>query len=531
MADKNQLTLCSSKTCEICVKDFDTSRNLIRHKKTVSHEREKRCLLLENADRQVTNKRLCPDSDNSTYKEIEYTVSLANFEESAMHIQIVKDGELTNDDDFITDDLCEDEELTEQEVCEEDIASTCPEEYENPWYPFPDEHYAELSCLVNAPKPLGDANLQYIFHLLRKRDPSTPSLFKVREVCSKLPGRMEVNTFADTEGKEFTSLSVINIIRQRMAIPSIASKLARYPQRSSSGIIREMYQSKKWILDRRYHTPMVSEHGIDFFVKEFVWAKYECKKIIGYLSSIFTEASPTDSTYPETYAELIICRLHDEKLCFTTNTVKVATSDLISQYDGPMNTDLVGWKITKDSTIVKLSHDKSKSLCEDNILRKNAKGKKVVSVPVVLFSDDVGGSSTHKWNAFSVWCLMLGGLPKKENNDLQNILFLNASNSVSALELSKPLVAELKVLENLGVTMYDASLGEEVMVVSPVFLVKADNKRQSDVVSHLGSCAVKFCQKCTISRVDDDVTTVGDVRSKQFVQEAIGKIKDAESES
>ncbi|XP_070552645.1 uncharacterized protein [Ptychodera flava] len=292
-----------------------------------------------------------------------------------------------------------------------------------------------------------------------------------------------------------------------------------------------MYQSKKWILDRRYHTPMVSEHGIDFFVKEFVWAKYECKKIIGYLSSIFTEASPTDSTYPETYAELIICRLHDEKLCFTTNTVKVTTSDLISQYDGPMNTDLVGWKITKDSTIVKLSHDKSKSLCEGNILRKNAKGKKVVSVPVVLFSDDVGGSSTHKWNAFSVWCLMLGGLPKKENNDLQNILFLNASNSVSALELSKPLVAELKVLENLGVTMYDASLGEEVMVVSPVFLVKADNKRQSDVVSHLGSCAVKFCQKCTISRVDDDVTTVGDVRSKQFVQEAIGKIKDAESES
>ncbi|XP_070547787.1 uncharacterized protein [Ptychodera flava] len=121
MADSNKSTFCSSKTCEICVKDFYTSRHLIRHEGTVSHPREKRCLLLENADRQVTNKRLCPDSDNSTNKEIEYTVSVDNFEESATHIQIVNDGELTNDDDFISDDLCEDEELTEQEVCEEDM--------------------------------------------------------------------------------------------------------------------------------------------------------------------------------------------------------------------------------------------------------------------------------------------------------------------------------------------------------------------------------------------------------------------------
>ncbi|XP_077869315.1 uncharacterized protein LOC144360418, partial [Saccoglossus kowalevskii] len=396
---------------------------------------------------------------------------------------------------------------------DEDIPSSNP----NPWHPFPNEHYAELSCLINAPRPLGDANLQFIFHLLRKHDPSTPSYYQVKQMCAKLPGRLEPNMFVDSNGKSYHSLSIIDVIRQRMATPDTAARLARYPQKPLDGVIREMYQSQKWMLNRQYHTPMIKEHEQDFFVKDFVWVTYKSKKILGYISAIFTETSLEEPNSFQTFAKLIVCKLYENKyLCLTDDTIKVRTQHLVCRYEGPLDNDVLGWKLSNQSVLERLSKNSCKSLCEGNILRKNARGKKVVSVLVVLFSDDVGGSTTNKWNSFSEWCLLLGGLPKKDNNKLQNILFLNASNSVSALELSKPLVSELKILERSGVVMYDAYLKEEVLVLSPVILIKAD-KRQSELVNHLGACATKFCQKCTVTQVDDDVTHSADVRSKDYV--------------
>ena len=121
----------------------------------------------------------------------------------------------------------------------------------------------------------------------------------------------------------------------------------------------------------------------------------------------------------------------------------------------------------------------------------------VVSVPLILFSDDSSGNRSKKWNCFDVWYLLLGGLSKEENAKIKNIHFLTCSNKASPLELATPIVTDLLKMEK-GVQMYDGSLGQQVIVVSHVICLLADNPRASDLLSHMGSAARKFCRLCMV---------------------------------
>ena len=121
----------------------------------------------------------------------------------------------------------------------------------------------------------------------------------------------------------------------------------------------------------------------------------------------------------------------------------------------------------------------------------------VVMVPIILFSDDVSGNRSKKWNGLDVWAMLLAGLPKQENAKLNNIHFISASNKVSTLELAEPMVKDLIKLEE-GVLMYDAHLKRDVVVVAPVLCIIADNPRSSELLNHGGSAANKFCRLCQV---------------------------------
>ncbi len=82
----------------------------------------------------------------------------------------------------------------------------------------------------------------------------------------------------------------------------------------------------------------------------------------------------------------------------------------------------------------------------------------MVMLPITLYCDDTGGNRSKKWNSFDLWCLMLAGLPWKENAQQQNIHFLTCSNKASAVEMADPLVDDLLKLENEGIVTYDAYL-------------------------------------------------------------------------
>ena len=102
---------------------------------------------------------------------------------------------------------------------------------------------------------------------------------------------------------------------------------------------------------------------------------------------------------------------------------------------------------------------------------------------------------------------MLAGLPRHENAKFSNIHFISCSNQAPCLDLAPPIVGDLLLLEQRGVTVYDAFLKRNIRVIAPVITFICDNPRASELVNHLGSTANKFCRLCMVSFMLLDLCT------------------------
>ena len=81
-------------------------------------------------------------------------------------------------------------------------------------------------------------------------------------------------------------------------------------------------------------------------------------------------------------------------------------------------------------------------------LKQSCNGLPVVTVPLVLFSDDTSGNRSKKWNKFDYWSMTLAGLPIREARSFHNMYFLNCSNRLTALEIAPPIIEDVELLEN-----------------------------------------------------------------------------------
>lgn len=61
-------------------------------------------------------------------------------------------------------------------------------------------------------------------------------------------------------------------------------------------------------------------------------------------------------------------------------------------------------------------------------------------------------------------------------------------------------VPDFQKLEK-GIEMYDAHLQTNVLVVTPILLMLADNPQPSELLNHLGGRANKYCRMCMVSFV------------------------------
>lgn len=98
-------------------------------------------------------------------------------------------------------------------------------------------------------------------------------------------------------------------------------------------------------------------------------------------------------------------------------------------------------------------------------------------LPLVLFSDDTSGNKSKKWHKFDSWSVIFAGLSREENAKIHNLHFCCCSDEVSAMDMAGALASELVLLEQAGIEAYDAFLNCEVIVVSPVLCILADNPR------------------------------------------------------
>lgn len=119
-------------------------------------------------------------------------------------------------------------------------------------------------------------------------------------------------------------------------------------------------------------------------------------------------------------------------------------------------------------------------------------------MPLILFTDDTSGNKSKKWHKFDSWSLMLAGLPRHENSKTSNIHFICCSDTASAMDMSATIVTELATIEKEGIEAYDAVMKQHVVVLAPLMCILADNPRASELLSHLGGSARKYCRMCMV---------------------------------
>ena len=131
-------------------------------------------------------------------------------------------------------------------------------------------------------------------------------------------------------------------------------------------------------------------------------------------------------------------------------------------------------------------------------LKSVAGGKPIVMLPLIIYTNDTSGNRSKQWNKFDCWCFKIAGLSTAQNSKLHNIHFICCSNKCAVLGMAQPLVDDLIMLELKGVEVYDALLGEKVLVIAPVICVIADNPRHSEIMNHAGTTANLFCRMCMV---------------------------------
>ena len=65
--------------------------------------------------------------------------------------------------------------------------------------------------------------------------------------------------------------------------------------------------------------------------------------------------------------------------------------------------------------------------------------------------------------------------------------------------MAGPVFEDLTQLER-RVTAYNAYLQKEVLLISPVLAILADNPSHSELLNHSGGSANKYCRMCMVSK-------------------------------
>lgn len=77
-------------------------------------------------------------------------------------------------------------------------------------------------------------------------------------------------------------------------------------------------------------------------------------------------------------------------------------------------------------------------------MKTTGEGKPSITVPLLVFSDEISGNTTKKWNCLENFSMSFAGLPRREIRKIENIHFLSTSNVVPSVPLGKSIASDLQ---------------------------------------------------------------------------------------
>ncbi|KAH8920298.1 hypothetical protein BT69DRAFT_1299539 [Atractiella rhizophila] len=248
-------------------------------------------------------------------------------------------------------------------------------------------------------------------------------------------------------------------------LPTMIAEHLTFLPESTPNQIQEIYQAEKWLkeLRPRLLTPSVQYGSSLFFVDE-------------------------------------VSELEDGRFFITSRWI-LQNGDIFGRvYQVNLPSNIQGLVIDCRSVLdIPLKSMVRNGLSTREHIRRSykIKGKRVVTVPVILYADDSSGNRSKKWNKHQSFYADLVGLPNKLQHQEFFINFLGTST----------LQAHWNCLRSTWVcrdawrtprSVWDAQLGEEVVYRPLVLLFEGDNPMQSEFCSIGGLASLKFPRTCHV---------------------------------
>jgi len=170
-----------------------------------------------------------------------------------------------------------------------------------------------------------------------------------------------------------------------------------------------------------------------------------------------------------------------------------------------------------------------------NLLRVKLGGRIVITVPLIIFMDDVSGNVSKQWNKHHVVYVSNAAMPREMLEKQFCVRFVSLSPYATPLELMQGVKASIqfvliidihastwilltniinrKVADN-GVITWDCKYQEKVMLLPYCLFVAGDNPMQAEECSHGSLKCNYFCRTCKVGgtmankRMDNGYTDI-----------------------
>ncbi|KAG9121224.1 hypothetical protein FRC07_002910 [Ceratobasidium sp. 392] len=334
------------------------------------------------------------------------------------------------------------------------------------WHPYVSKQLFLTHSLFNAPAiRFSDAQkvaiLDWAIEMGTVDVPTLHQLDKCEErIKSTLddePAR-EIVQFLTTELQDFSN-------------PGVRRHLELYPHEHGQHR-SEIWHGDKMVCGENMDqlTPMVSNEGRSFFVNELALLE--------------------DGSYflPKMFLK------YEGELSARGNRIVIVTEELghcTYRLDNALTTVPVGslrlncldLKSITPNGIEVLDEKCSLGMLTPHPLRDKAQGRKVYSVPYILFLDDVSGNTS---------------LPREKLNERFNIRFMSTSQHVSPIEMLGGICEVFDGLFKDPIIVWDEMEGCEVLVQPYIHVISGDNPMQAEECSTIGLQSNMFCHTCMV---------------------------------
>ncbi|KAI6147785.1 hypothetical protein BKA82DRAFT_140319, partial [Pisolithus tinctorius] len=133
-----------------------------------------------------------------------------------------------------------------------------------------------------------------------------------------------------------------------------------------------------------------------------------------------------------------------------------------------------------------------------NSLREKSGGRMVLTVPLIVFMDDVSGNVSKQWNKHHVIYMSNASMSRDMLEKEFCVRFVSSSPHAAPLELMRGVKESIQKAASDGVITWDAKYHEEVMLIPYNLFLAGDNPMQAEECSHGGLKCNYFCRTCRV---------------------------------